>query len=530
MAGQRAGKSEMIGVLSGNMALNFPMMRQFIGANSYMQLTQSTLVKATEIWGRLYNLTRYDSKNNPGGDYVIDKVPPDHFHRFQEYKEYHNIISFKNGHVIYVGSLDNYEAHEGKEFAVAHLDETARTKKEAVTAVITARLSQTGLMYDKDNPLNLYWVQDKPVPAEQLSSYRRATGQDFQYYTPEEAADMNLESWRPLYVHTSPAVGTVDWLLEMFELNAEGEARTIKEAITQGSSKFYYKVTEERTCVIYPTHFNEKNLPPGYIKARCLTLSEAEILKFVCGYPFSKSGGEYFPKFERSKHVFTWEKNPAAAKHLTFDYNVLPFMTGLIGEMRYALKYLKETTDSKGEPVYHKFDQPTEGARPIQVLQIGVHTELALKIPENTVDDICSHFKALYPAGGDLYLYGDASGKSRIAGLGSYTHFKRIEELLYRYLHNESDRTPRQNMGVMARRDLMNRILEGKIPYIELCIDPSCVELIRDMEFLKLGPDGKHKELVKDEVTGVKYQKLGHTSDALEYLVCEVAKHFTSEQ
>lgn len=529
MAGQRAGKSEMIGVCSGYICTHFPKLRQFIGANTYLQLTQSTLVKATEIWGRLYGLKRYDRKSCPNGDYVIDRVPPVHFHRFQEFKEYNNIISFKNGHVIYVGSLDNYEAHEGKEFGIAHLDETARTKKEAVTSVITARLSQPGLMFNPADPLKLHWVEEKPISPEVMESYREATGLEFKYEITEQVADLGLKSWRPLYVHTSPAVGTVDWLLEMFQLNAEGEARVIKDAINQGSNNFYYKRTDDRTSIIYPTHFNEKNLPEGYINARSLTLSEGEYLKFVCGYPFSKSGGEYFPKFDRTKHVRIWEKDPAAARHLTFDYNVLPYMTGLIGEVKYVTRHLVETLDENKQPVYKKFNEPVAGSRPIEVLQIATHTQLCLKIPENTVDDVCRHFIMHNPEPVDTYLYGDASGKSRIAGLGSYTHFSRISDLLYKYLHNQSDRTPRANMGVLSRRDLINRALEGKIPTVELIIDPSCTELIRDLEFLKLGPEGKHKEEVKDEASGVKYQKLGHTSDAWEYFVCHIIKHFVMQ-
>lgn len=515
MAGQRAGKSQMIGVLTGLFAIWFPKLRQFVAANTYLQLTTSTLVKATEIWKNSYGLTQYHPKNNPNGDYVIDKVPPAHFYKFQEFKEYYNIISFRNGAIIYLGSLDNYLAHDGKEFGVAHLDETKQTRKEAVTTVITGRLSQEGLCYNKDTH-QLIWVEKEAIDEKELKNYKKVTGADFPHIVAETAADMeDWQSWRPLYVHTSPAVGTVDWLNEMFEL--EPEEKEIKHRITQEDRDFYHSIRGDIECIIYSTHHNQKNLPADFIQKRSRVLSEGEYLKFVCGYPFSKSGGEYFPFFLRSKHVGEMQYFPDKATHLTFDYNVLPYMTGLANQINTLTRYM----DANGV----KHDDPAPDRMPITVLRLYTYRGYAMRPPHHDVISLCTLFKMEHPVK-DVYLYGDAAGRSRVPGMGDYTNFKEINNQLWQYLHNESDRTPKTNMMIMVRRNIINRVLEGKIPEVEILIHPSCHELIRDLEYLKLGPEGKHKEEEKDENTGVKYTKLGHMADAWEYFVTYIVKHF----
>ena len=81
MAGQRAGKSHLIGIKSGFYVLNAPKIKGMIAANTYMQLTQSTLVAVRKVWELNFSLSEYDVKGNPKGQYVIDKKPPAHFHK-----------------------------------------------------------------------------------------------------------------------------------------------------------------------------------------------------------------------------------------------------------------------------------------------------------------------------------------------------------------------------------------------------------------------------------------------------------------
>ena len=71
-----------------------------------------------------------------------------------------------------------------------------------------------------------------------------------------------------------------------------------------------------------------------------------------------------------------------------------------------------------------------------------------------------------------------------------------------------------------------NRIFEGKFPEIEIYIAADCTEVIRDFQHLKQGINGKHKEKEVDKVTGASFEKIGHTSDAVEYFVCKVFKNY----
>ena len=72
----------------------------------------------------------------------------------------------------------------------------------------------------------------------------------------------------------------------------------------------------------------------------------------------------------------------------------------------------------------------------------------------------------------------------------------------------------------------MNRIFAGKFPEIEIYIDSSCALSIRDFEFLKQDVNGKFKEKEIDKATGKAYEKIGHTSDAIEYFICEVLRNY----
>lgn len=496
MAGQRAGKSQMIGIISGVYVGKYPRMKGFIGANTYLQLSQSTLIKATEIWAKYFQLTEYHPKNNIGGDFVMDKRPPSHFKTFERFKDYNNIISFKNGALIYLGSLDNWKAHDGKEFCWAHLDETKDTKEEAITTVILARLSQSGLFVD-DNTREILYLPD-------------AKKDDTQ----------NLRSYNPAWIHTSPAVGQVDWLIKMFELdNFDEEIRTM----IIKPDDFFYKEFGTKSVTIFSTYHNEKNLPSNYIDGRKAVLSENEQMKFIFGYPFSKTGGEYYQPFERIKHVKKIECIPTGIKHITWDFNVMPYMTLLNAQIYFKTRYI----DAGGQ----KHDEFKQGLLPIEVLIIEFYKEFCLESPFNTTESCCKHFLE-YHAGNptlECFYYGDASGNNRIEGLGSLTNYKIIEEHLESILVQDSKRVRGANMGVLTRRNLMNRLLEGKIPQCEIYFDEEMKETIRDFEFLKLAANGKLKEKVKDKQTGAVYEKIGHTSDAVEYLVCEIIKHYINE-
>jgi hypothetical protein len=491
MAGQGSGKSRNIGYSSGMFISDFPQVRGFIGANTNMQLSQSTLSAVFQTWKTVYGFTEYNDKMNRAGNYVVDKKPPAHFQVFHQLREYSGTISFWNGCLIFIGSLENYIAHEGKEFGWAHLDETKDTRERALKDVILGRLRQYGIWARLDSEDLMY---DENMNASQAEA-------------------QGWFAWNPLYIHTSPALGGVDWLNNMFKLRTF--AKQIKAAVTQEERAFFYKVFENKTVVIYPVHHNRHNLPPNYIENQTANQGDEDaVLRIVCGYPFAKMGGEYFPSFRRDKIVAPQRYLPDVAIHSTWDFNVIPFMTNILVQIDFEPRYLNA--------VGTKFMEPQPGFTYLEVLAIRVYKEYCFDGERNTTEAICEQFKSDHAPGPGFFYYGDAAGASRIPGLGSLTNYKILEAALVEYIHNGSKKVRVPNVGIFKRRDLLNKIFAGKIPEVEIWIDNECVKLIDDLENVKLGYKGKVKE--KEKGTGA--EKYGHPTDALEYLVSEVCKRW----
>lgn len=447
-----------------------------IAANTYLQLTQSTMVEVRRVWKTRFDITEYEKSGNPNGVYVVGKKPPLHFTIYHEFDDYRGIISFRNGAVIFTASLDNYLAHDGKTIGWAELDETKDTKKEAVKNVILARLSQKGMYYSQDTGEIIYTEAEAPK---------------------------NYIPYNPCVINTSPAEGTVDWLEEMFGLNEEGMDVKILNAISSHGS-YYHDITPTKGIIIWSTYWNEANLPANYIENRKTILTEGEQLKFIYGYPFSKSGNEYYNEFNRLKHVKPVRFNPQLPVHLTYDFNLHPYMT-------LECFQIEETHD---EIIFRFFD------------------EYCYPDPRNTTEAVTMGFVEDYGASvSDVFYYGDAMGTRGVEGFGnSFTRFDDVRTVLHSFVTDDSDRTTRSNPGVNKRRNLLNKIYAEKLyvghKRVRIEIDPQCENLIKDCQYLKTGTNGKKKEMVEDKAKGVTYEKYGHTSDAKEYGVCWVLSEY----
>ena len=485
MAGQRSGKTFIMGFKSARYIQNAPKIAGMIAANTYKQLTQTTLREIKKVWKEIYAITEYDVKSNPYGNYVVNVIPPDHFVKNEKFDNYNSIISFQNGGIIFMASLENYMAHDGKNIGWALLDETKDTREDALKAVVFARLSQPGFLYHKDT-LEIAYVDDvKDDPNDDIDNY---------------------VEWNPCDINTSPSVGVVKWLTDMFKL--ENSQKKILKAL-QSYDHMYYQETDKYTVVISSTHHNAHNLSKNYIEDRLGKLSESEGLKYVYGFPFARTGDSFYRNFSNNDHVFEVIFNPELPVHLTFDFNSKPYMTLLSAQI--------ELNDVLNE------------------FQIRIYKEYCLSSPYNSTEAVCDRFLGEHSNyNPSIIFYGDASGDYRQAGSGDHTQFDTVRDSLSNYINTSSDRVPRKNKNVLNRRDFVDKILErkkqieynGKIYTVVLIIDPQCEELIADMQWVKEGLDGKFKELEKDKETGMKFEKYGHTSDALEYLIVELLDEY----
>lgn len=494
--GVGSGKSHCIGVLAFDFASKNPEVRGFIGANTYAQLSGATLDRVFKVWEDIYGVRK-------NVHYVVDRIPPADFHVIgPPLKSYENTISFNNGALIFVNSLDNYKAIDGKEFGWALLDETKDTKEAAVKEVIIWRLRQMGMFKDSTGKIySTLKYNEETKETENILEKNLKEGKwllDKKTNTYTTAEGKKLFGYTPLYIFTSPAKER--WLMEWFNLDecAEEIEKTI---YTPGD--YFRKGDGYRLVIIASTHFNLVNLAPGFIENRIRDIGgdEGKIAMLIYGSPFGKTGGEYYYGYKRLKHVAIfdpWDDEPV---HLSFDFNSSPYMTCTCWQM----KFIERT----GRYDFRCFD------------------EFCLPNPKNNMPDLC---QAVIDKYGDLlkangmFYYGDYSGKSANQTIQKdYKHHYEVVDAMFKGYgwQNISDRVI-VNPRHAKRRPFINKVFEGSHP-IDISIHIQCKELRADMEFVKEGPNGeKAKKLVKDEETEQKYQEHGHASDSMDYIICSV--------
>lgn len=403
------------------------------------------------------------SKENPGGLYTSGKEPPPQWTKCKRnFDRFNNIISFCNGGLIFTGSLDNYFAHSGKEFGWSLLDETKDSKEEGIKEVIITRLRQPGM----------YVVNGK------ISHSGR----------PEQ-------QWNPLYCLTSPA--RVDWINEMFELD-----KFIDEISSKiySDKTFFHKEFNNKCVVISSTYHNVHNVGINYINNILANNSVERGKALVYANPFVITGGEFYSSFDRLTHVSDVKYDPTLPIHISFDQNSVPYNSASIWQIKGI------------NNIWH----------------IACIDEIALVNPRNSTEEVCEEFAMRYPSHKTgLYYYGDASGKARSTMNRDFKHHYEIVEFkLRKYLLNGSDRTMRTNPSVPKRRDFVNLIFEGKLP-IKITISDTCRYLIGDLMYLKQALDGtKDKHIVTDKESGEKYQKYGHLSDGMDYILVDLFKSY----
>lgn len=437
LSGIGSGKSHLAGIISYRFIYNYPDLHGFIGANTYDQLNTSTLKRVRDVWAN------FGLKEDI--HYIVGKKPPAHYKNIDKHNfdSYNNIITFVNGAVVFKGSLDNYKAHDGKEFAWAILDETKDTKEEAVKDVIFSRLRQIGM------------------------------------------------GWNPLYVTTSPA--KVDWLNNWFELD---------KYINEIESKIYDKndffsiETDDKCICISSTFHNSPNLPEDYISG-IIKNNPSRSDALIYANPFTRQGGEFYSSFDRQKHIANVEVNDDLAFHISFDQNVVPYVTMKV--------YQIEKVDN--------------------ILEERHIDEICLSSPRNTTERACEELLRRYTPKSGLFFYGDPSGRKRDTR-GQENDYSIVERVLRKYLTNASDRVPAVHPPVVKRRDFTNNIFDEVYP-IRVKISPKCVNTIADYLYLKEDENGKKlKEKVKDQQTGQSYEKYGHCSDADDYFRTQIYQNY----
>lgn len=469
LAGIGSGKTHIGGLISGYYIENYPQVFGFVGANTHNQLTTSTLYRLREVWRDIFGWIE-------GVDYVAGKKPPRHFNtQYHNFDSYDSIISFKNGAVLFKGSLDNAKAHDGKEFGWAILDETKDSKEEDVKDIILTRLRKAG-MYVHHETSQLVGVA-------------------------VNADGTENRAFNPLYILTSPA--KVLWINEWFKLD---DFQTEIQTLIYDKDKFFVKEFDDKSVVISNTFHNEANLPKGFIEKILKNHTKESAKRLIYGNPFVRSGGEFYSAFDRMRQVIpaviheqktVTAFDPNLPIHISFDQNVVPYITMTLYQLRIT-----------GNKVI-----------------ISCFDEICLENPRNKTEKLCIEFIKRYGSQckHGLFYYGDPSGRKSDTRTNEHD-YDIVKRMLKKYLNNNSERIPYAHPPVIKRKDFINNIFEGVYSdEVEFYVADTCKKLIADLEFIKEDKNGKkNKEVVEDKTTGQKYEKLGHTSDSMDYFICEV--------
>lgn len=462
LAGVGSGKTHLGGVISGYLIHNFPTAFGFIGANTHEQLTTSTLFRLREVWAELFGWKE-------DIDYVVNKKPPKSFNtKRHNFDSYRGIIAFKNGAIVFKGSLDNAKAHDGKEFSWAILDETKDSREEDVKETILTRLRKQAIYINTAS-----W---------ELTAEPTTKAND-------GLTEIDNKPFMPLYILTSPA--NVSWINDWFKI-ADNQSEIL--AKLNDKDDFYVNEFDDKCVVVSSTYHNEQNLPKGFINKILSNNNETTANKLIYGNPFIKSGGEFYSSFKRTKHVKSIPYKPHLPIHMSFDQNVTPYITATLYQLW-----------SRGkDTIVNQFD------------------EICLPNPKNTTSKLCLEFLRRYDNSCyGLFYYGDPSGRKRDTRANEHD-YRIVDRMLHKHLNNQSCRVPYKHPAILKRRDFANNIFEG-LYNIHFYINPKCKHSIEDFEMLKEDKNGKkEKKRVRDPDTGTTYEQYGHTSDSYDYFICEV--------
>lgn len=262
----------------------------------------------------------------------------------------------------------------------------------------------------------------------------------------------------------------------------------------------------ELTYTVHHSTYKDNRWIPDTFIAQLMKLAEQSeyyYLIYSLGLWANKKSGLLFYKlFDRAKNVIKLkEYQPSLALHLTFDFNVHPYVTLNVHQMQEK-----------------------------HVWQID---EITLASPKNTTAAACEEFINRYKGHvGGVFIYGDPAGLHEdTRSEKGFNDFTIISKSLA--IFRPQTRYQRLAPPVVARGRFINDCFKNNYEGITIEVCENCRNTIADYTNLKEASDGtKYKVKVKDKNTGVTFEKYGHCSDANDYFYCVVfaqlfTKHMT---
>ena len=207
-----------------------------------------------------------------------------------------------------------------------------------------------------------------------------------------------------------------------------------------------------------------------------------------------------YNRFDGDRHLTLNLKekvyDPTRPLITVWDFNVAPMMSVLTAQIDYDRKKVYILEEMLGRPEDKENNTPA----------------LSRKVREKLYRD--KHI-------GGVDVTGDPAGLQRSTtsedGVNNYSII--LDTLGSGVLRPKLKLLKKQPPQVV-RCDFVNGVFEGYNGW-ELLIDIRCRKLTEDLIYQVRNDDGtKSKKKVTDPKTGVKYEKYGHLSDCLDYLLC----------
>lgn len=261
-----------------------------------------------------------------------------------------------------------------------------------------------------------------------------------------------------------------------------------KTDIDLGDGKIYTMMYTSH----HSTYLDNKWIPDSFI-AQLLQLKKENPYYYTI-YALGKwgnktTGGNFWKFFDRANHTGIAKYDESRSIHLSFDFNVNPYMTCTVWQ--------------------------------INDKAVCLIDEICLSSPKNTTEATCKEFISRYHNhGSGVFIYGDPSGKREdTRSEKGHNDFVIISRALSQY--SPSMRTLNVAPSIEMSAKWLNAIFLRNDGGVSVLISDKCKKAIDDFIYVKEASDGTMaKTKVKDPETGISYEKYGHISDSFRYLMC----------
>ena len=283
------------------------------------------------------------------------------------------------------------------------------------------------------------------------------------------------------------------WLWKRFFKDRPGGTFHGTSLVSTGNGETF---TTTFTCH-HSTYAHNRWLPASF-KAQLLELQRSNPYYYTI-YTLGQWGnkttdGNFYKLFNRLTNARPEQEctyDPLLPLHLTFDFNVHPYVTLCIWQVA--------------------------GKKAVQI------DELCLPTPDNRTDSLCRTFAMRYASHtSGLYIYGDPAGLHEDTRTEKgYNDFRIIMKELAHFM--PAARWQKAAPPVHTRGMFINAIFSSHIQGITLLISERCTNTLTDYMMLKEAADGaKAKTRIRHPATSISYEQYGHTSDANDYFICSI--------